>query len=439
MTIMFGFEYESMAWAAHVSGTVYRTVDQRQHSSMMGTISLPFWAWGTGFVKISIATMLLRFQQSQPWKYVIYVMISFNIVLVLFTGVGNLFQCIPYQASWDFKNEYPNKKCWSPQLNVISMYVASSCNITSDVVFSLMPLTFLGKIRRPMKEKIVIGILMALGLTASTFSAMKAALTNKLIDHEDRAANVILVGMLSTLEVQTALIAACIPTLRSSCMGLMVRLGLKKPEAESRYLQYGAGSSMSGGRKGRKRRVRELDRVDSATGNGSQRGRKSAALDLDDDDDDAQYDMDPVTGRIVCTSPRKTAHERTTTPLSDDDDAQYDMDPVTGRIICTSPRKIASERTTTPLPALRGGPSSETSPTKAKHSRDESRDTLPVNPSMAHVSPVHTVDMDFTSPLSPLPSESSFNGSDNGRWSRYWPAEEEEEGRETRQAVGVAK
>lgn len=398
MTIMWTLEYASMAWAFHASGTIFRTSDQRQYSSMLGTISLPFWAWGTGFVKFSIASMLLRFQQSQRWKYVIYVMIGLNIILVGFTGVGNLFVCIPYQATWDFKNKYPDKKCWGDEMNAVSMYVASFCNIGSDVIFSLMPLTFLSKIRRPMKEKIVIGMLMALGLAASTFSALKAAFTKRLIQHQDVSANVILIGMLSNLEVQTALIAACIPTLRSSCIGLMAKLGFKKSDAESRYPQYGAGSSTSDGKKGRKTKVREIDRVDSATGNDSQ--REGNSIDLDDDDD-----------------------------------AHYQMDPVTGRIICTSPRRSAPVRTRTASPGAGGAlPSHELSPTKERYGGTRVGKVTFPSPSLAHTTPTHTGDMD---PISPLDSESSFNGSDNGRWSPYWRAEEQAEKQE--QAIGMAR
>ncbi|KAF2648609.1 hypothetical protein K491DRAFT_240008 [Lophiostoma macrostomum CBS 122681] len=399
MSVMFALQYASMSWAFHASGPISRSVDERQYSSMLGTISLPFWAWSTGFVKFSIATMLLRFQQSQSWKYVIYTMISLNIVLVLFTGVGNLFQCIPYQSTWDFKNQYPNKKCWGDEMNAISMYVASFCNIASDVVFSLMPLTFLAKIRRPMKEKIVIGVLMGLGLIASTFSALKAGLTKRLADGHDTTANVILIGMLSNLEVQTALIAACIPTLRSSWRGLMIKLGLKKSDVDSRYPQYDEGSSLCDGRKGRKTGVREMDRVDSATANDSQRGRKSIGLEQLDDDDEALYEMDPVTGRIVCTSPRKTALERSVEASSG------------------------------------AGALPPTSPTGNNHTGEEAEDTPPVNPQSAHTPLPHTRDAE---PISPL-SDSSFDSSDNGRWSRYWGRDVGEEESVMGQAIGVAK
>ncbi|KAF2263484.1 hypothetical protein CC78DRAFT_449028, partial [Lojkania enalia] len=226
MTAMFGVMYESHIWAWGGRHPTSRTLKEQRHVAKYGSISMPLWAWATGFVKISIAFMLLRFQQSQKWKYFMYVMIALNIVLIGFTGVWNMFQCIPFKAVYD--PSVKDKKCFSKRMIRICLYVSAACNISTDLVFSFMPLTFLGKIRRPLREKVVIGGLMALGLIASAFSLAKVILAAKLETPQgkDLGAYLMLFGLLSILEVQASFIAACIPTLRGSTRRLLIRIGL---------------------------------------------------------------------------------------------------------------------------------------------------------------------------------------------------------------------
>ena len=184
MNVCFGLWYKTVSWAWGGHHPAFRSIDEVTYGSMLGSIALPFWAWSTGLVKISIGCMLLRFQQGSRWKWVIYVMIALNVMLIGLVGVGNLFQCIPYAAIWDFKGEIKNKKCWNGTQSRAMLYSSSICNVFTDFVFSLMPLTFLGKMRRPLSEKVVVGGLMALGLVASAFSLSKAVVNGRITKDE---------------------------------------------------------------------------------------------------------------------------------------------------------------------------------------------------------------------------------------------------------------
>lgn len=343
MTIMFALQYQSVAWAWGGNHPATRTMEDVQHRSMVATIAIPFWAWSTGLVKISIACMLLRFSQSVPWRTIIYFMIVLNCLLVIFTGVVNFFQCIPYQALWDFKNEIKNKRCWDRDANMAVAYVSAVCNVSTDVVFSLIPLTFLGKIRRPLREKVVIGGLMALGLVASAFSLSKAIVTARM-SKGDLTANVTLFGLLTCLEVQTSFIAACIPTLRSLSKRFLQRVGLINSTRGSEEPRYGAGSSISGGPK-RERRPQ----MEHPYPHGHSGGMHSTPSIEIRDSEEAQYEQDPVTGRIIC----RTVSEinRSGSTLNDqlsgkkeatmiDEEDQYVQDPVTGRIMCRTELKL---------------------------------------------------------------------------------------------------
>lgn len=292
MTVMFALQYESEMWAWGSKRPEFITMKRLRHGAMVGSISLPFWAWSTGLVKISIAFMLLRFQQSRGWQIFLYLMIAINVMLIAVLGIANLFQCIPYAAWWDFS--IVERKCWSHQAMLATTYLSGACNVSTDIVFSLMPLTFLGKIRRPTREKIAIGILMALGMIASGFSMSKVIIT-ALPKSKDRYISPTLLGILSCLEVQTSLIAACIPTLRSSSKRLLTKLGIKWSSTKhTAYRRYGSGSSESGPKAVRRPPMMELNDVSFG---GSGPHLESETADMEEEAD--QYQMDPETGRIT--------------------------------------------------------------------------------------------------------------------------------------------
>jgi hypothetical protein len=310
MTTMFALMYSAEIWAWGGHNPHFFTTDEVEHSSKVGSISLPFWAWSTGLVKISIACMLLRFSQGKRWRLLLYFMVALNIVLIGYSGIFGLFRCIPYRTIWDFRGEVKVKKCFTQEVSVASQYVAAACNVSTDVVFSLVPRTFLGKIRRPLREKVVIGGLMALGLIASGFSLARAVITAHphLVHNIDALINTI--GLLSCLEVQTSLIAACIPTLRSTSKKILQRLGLINSTAMTHtdYPPYGDGSppvTIGLPTKCHHTTVRrEIDHIDaeSAEGHDLTRPTTSGSLRHQGGENGVEelYEADPVTGRIMC-------------------------------------------------------------------------------------------------------------------------------------------
>ncbi|KAF2751800.1 hypothetical protein M011DRAFT_522742 [Sporormia fimetaria CBS 119925] len=299
MSIAIGLWYRANFWAWGHHHPPFRHVSEITYTSKLGMIALPFWGWATGLVKISIGVMLLRFQQNRRLRGLTWAMIALNIALILLVGVVSLFSCVPYAANWDMQKTLKGSKCWGRAANRAIIYTPAVCNTLTDVVFSLMPLTFLRKIRRPTGEKVVIGGLMALGLIASAFSLSKVIVNGKLDVTKDRSASFLLLALLSALEVQTALIAACAPTLRSATQRFLRRIGLGQCHQDSTPPPYAVGSSTFRDTKVGHSGIRELDRVHYGRLNSPYNDSGSAL------GDDARYEQDPTTGRIVCTTELK--------------------------------------------------------------------------------------------------------------------------------------
>ena len=191
-----------------------------------GTLAQPLWAWTMATVKISVAVMMLRIEQKTILRQLLWTMIGFQIVVAIYTTISILTQCIPLHAAWDIMGVITDKKCWSTEAIRLSAILVSSFHIVTDVIIALLPATFLKKLQIPLRERIVIGILMGLGIFASAASIVKAVEAGQLGKTGDYNQEVITIGTWSCIEEQVAFIAACIPCLRKPFHSLLRRFGV---------------------------------------------------------------------------------------------------------------------------------------------------------------------------------------------------------------------
>jgi len=182
-------------------------------------------SWSVALIKTSIAVMLVRLQNTRAWTRFLYSIIALQILTAVFVTILQCTRCIPTAAIW---NPYIlDKWCWSPEAFKITMTVASSIVIITDVIFSLIPLTFLHHIRRSVQHRIVIGFLMSLGLLASAASVVKTIIIHRFDPNGgDVAGTGISIALWASLEAIVGIIAACLPCLRGAFLRLLSRLGI---------------------------------------------------------------------------------------------------------------------------------------------------------------------------------------------------------------------
>lgn len=217
-------------------------------------ISQPMWAWSMAAIKISVAGMLMRVEQQKPWRRFLWAMVAVQVVLCIYNTVIQAVQCIPLEAAWDLLGLITDAKCIGKEAIRISSICVSSVNVVTDIIFALLPINFLRKVQRPLRERIIIGILMGLGIFASVASMIKAAAAANFGRTDDPNAEGITIGTWSCIEEQIGFIAACIPCLRSPFQKLLVRLGVvttqnggSRPTAATGYgRMYGRDSARRG-------------------------------------------------------------------------------------------------------------------------------------------------------------------------------------------------
>jgi hypothetical protein len=219
------------------------------------------WYWSIALVKISVALLLLRIKPTRAWRIFLFS----TIVLLVLTAITSTFfqflQCRPFSVYWDPNVFLKGGVTCVPQLAITgNITAASAVHVSTDLIFSFIPITFIRKLHRPRSEKIFLGILMGLGLFASTFAILRTAGVNMIYTSIDIFHDTVMFTLWSMLELETALIAATIPTLKGFMQRSLMRLGRFFYDEESEtqvrgklvemgFLESNSGTIVKTGRK----------------------------------------------------------------------------------------------------------------------------------------------------------------------------------------------
>ncbi len=188
----------------------------------MSALSVPL-------IKTSVAIMLFRLLQSKFWKRFLSVIIAIQVVMAVFVTIMHTTRCVPLNGLWD--PTITDKKCWGTEAFRNTFSFTSAVTILTDIILSLMPLTFILHIKRPLRERLVILFLMSLGIFASAASIAKTVIIQSYTDSDDTGLKI---ALWAAIEEQTGIIAACLPCLKSLFHRGLRRLGFTSTAATTR-------------------------------------------------------------------------------------------------------------------------------------------------------------------------------------------------------------
>ncbi|KAH7347103.1 hypothetical protein BKA66DRAFT_614405 [Pyrenochaeta sp. MPI-SDFR-AT-0127] len=185
----------------------------------------PIWAWSMAAIKISFALMLVRIEQSINIRRFLWAMIAVQLALGAYNTFALLLRCVPLSKAWDLMGTVQGT-CWSRRAQATSTIVSSVINILTDFALALLPISFLRKIQRPLRERIIVGMLMGLGVFAGVASCMKIVAATQLGRTVDPINERINIAMWSVVEELVGIIVICIPCLRSPFQRALEYCGL---------------------------------------------------------------------------------------------------------------------------------------------------------------------------------------------------------------------
>lgn len=204
-------------------------------------IGQPPWAWSVALVKMSMAFMFLRFKRTTRWKIFLYAMIGLQVVVAICINCAQFLMCRPLAGQWN--PHTPNIKLWPPKVIEASVYITSAVGIVTDLTFSILPITIIRHLNRPLWERTVICCLMSLGIFASIASIVKTTLVPYYGKTGDTLWDAVDITLWSTLEEQIGMIAACIPPLKRPFELLLRRYGVVSKNESRGIPNFETGAS----------------------------------------------------------------------------------------------------------------------------------------------------------------------------------------------------
>jgi hypothetical protein len=184
-------------------------------------------------IKISIALTLIRIPLGRFWKPFLYSVIFLQTAYFIGNTVFLFTQCTPIEANWDLT--LTDAVCLGPQATFIASSVGSAIQIFTDMLLSLAPLAIVAQLRRPLRERILVCVLMGIGLLASIASIAKAVIVRRWGDPTlDGWALAEQIAILTVVELFLAVLAACGPSLKNPLQRLLKYAGVSITRVSSR-------------------------------------------------------------------------------------------------------------------------------------------------------------------------------------------------------------
>ncbi|KAK5653423.1 hypothetical protein OQA88_8908 [Cercophora sp. LCS_1] len=154
--------------------------------------------------------------------------------------------CRPVSARWA---PTPTAECIPPAKFMVYGYVYSAFTIASDLILSLLPITFILHLRRPLHEKVLIGCLMGAGLASTAVAVARLFLIMDYLGKSGPKINMVQ-DILWGFELTLGILAASVPTLKAPMHRHLMKWGVLRDESvlalpiTAKQCSYGDGPSI---------------------------------------------------------------------------------------------------------------------------------------------------------------------------------------------------
>lgn len=167
-------------------------------------------------IKASILYLYHRiFSTSAIFRKTLWVVGIFVFSYSSIQALGSTIQCFPLRADWE-----PLQHHWCMNLDVAGT-ILGTCNVLTDFIILALPIHPLWQLQRPFKEKLEIMGMFLLGGFVCFASIYRAIVVHQL-SHFDPCWSDDPVIWWTMIELSTAIISACLPTMRP----ILSRLGI---------------------------------------------------------------------------------------------------------------------------------------------------------------------------------------------------------------------
>jgi hypothetical protein len=182
--------------------------------------------WALNFIRISMCLMLLRLKYERAWKLVLRSLIVLQVCLIIVATGVQMALCQPLSGIWA---PTPDARCIPVVAFRRYWIIHYSFHIFIDFVISLMPLTFIYRMHRPLLEKMLLCGLMGAGLAATAMALVFLITLVQCFGLCNDALWNLRLDIYTTLQLFLGIIAANLPCLRAPVHHILVQWGIIRP------------------------------------------------------------------------------------------------------------------------------------------------------------------------------------------------------------------
>ncbi|OBT52054.1 hypothetical protein VE04_07498, partial [Pseudogymnoascus sp. 24MN13] len=196
-----------------------RHVQFLETSQVVGILKYLFWSIISYCVTLSLVktSILLQYYRifggNDATRYAIYAALIIVIAFGTECVISDIWTCVPVPAFWELSLR-PTSKC----VDQNKLFLANACiNIATDLIIATIPLPIVHKLRIPFRQKIALMVILGIGWFICAVSMLRL---NSIIDLAKQADSTFYsaeTAYWSTIEVNVAIICACLPTLNPIC------------------------------------------------------------------------------------------------------------------------------------------------------------------------------------------------------------------------------
>ncbi|KAL6240163.1 hypothetical protein BDW75DRAFT_235984 [Aspergillus navahoensis] len=182
-------------------------------------ISIPLYNLSLNLTKVSMVLMYMRLFPSRNYQIILKILLGLVVATGLYMVFGTLFLCVPVHTFWDRVNMAEN--C-VPQ--AVVWYLTAALQIAGDLTLVLLPMPKLAKLHVPIRQKVCLIMVFALGLFVVATSAARFDALVTLVQSDDLTQHNGLVATWSFVEVNVAIVCASLTTFRQLIIRTFPRL-----------------------------------------------------------------------------------------------------------------------------------------------------------------------------------------------------------------------
>ncbi|KAL4862151.1 hypothetical protein BDV12DRAFT_49687 [Aspergillus spectabilis] len=194
---------------------------------------------GTGFLKVSVLLFYMRIFPSRNFHSAVWVLVGiaagYNIASVLV----NVFACSPIVKSWDVR--ITGGSC----INRPVFYFANAgLGIFTDFATVLVPVPWLRRLQMPLRQKIAVGCILAMGCFVGVVSCVRLSSLYTLLNDDDLTWATTNALMWCVIELNLGITGGCVTAMRPFVRRYFPRLlGLSSNSSGVGYSSQSRGNS----------------------------------------------------------------------------------------------------------------------------------------------------------------------------------------------------